>query len=103
VLAPRKLRLPPGMTNLPLDPYIGRPRPELERRLRYLGACRADVAQPVEHRLPKPRVAGSIPVVRSSKALENGAFYSWCRARLLVLLGRRVWSFGERICAAAAG
>jgi 1,4-dihydroxy-2-naphthoyl-CoA hydrolase len=28
---------------------------------------RADVAQLVEHWLPKPRVAGSIPVVRSSK------------------------------------
>ncbi|KUK58126.1 MAG: hypothetical protein XD80_1017 [Synergistales bacterium 53_16] len=26
---------------------------------------RADIAQPVEHRLPKPRVAGSNPVVRS--------------------------------------
>jgi hypothetical protein len=36
---------------------------------------RADVAQPVEHRLPKPRVAGSIPVVRlERKPRISGAF-----------------------------
>jgi hypothetical protein len=43
---------------------------------------RADVAQPVEHWLPKPRVAGSIPVVRfvlqSHKACLRRAFcFSW--------------------------
>jgi hypothetical protein len=34
----------------------------------------ADVAQSVEHQLPKLRVAGSIPVVRSSKAQVIGTF-----------------------------
>ena len=33
----------------------------------------ADLAQLVEHWLPKPRVAGSSPVIRSSKIPENGA------------------------------
>src|SRR5919106_5101974 len=70
-LAPRKLRLLPGMANLPLGLLIGRGRAGLERRLRYLGAGRADVAQLVEHQLPKLRVAGSSPVVRSSKALQT--------------------------------
>jgi hypothetical protein len=64
-LAPRKLRLPPGMANLPRAPYIGSPGAGLERRMRYRGPERADVAQLVEHQLPKLRVAGSIPVVRS--------------------------------------
>ena len=33
----------------------------------------ADLAQLVEHWLPKPRVAGSSPVFRSSKTPKNGA------------------------------
>ena len=35
----------------------------------------ADVAQLVEHWLPKPRVAGSSPVVRSNRKLENQGFH----------------------------
>ena len=35
----------------------------------------ADVAQLVEHQLPKLRVAGSNPVVRSMKPQQNGALF----------------------------
>jgi hypothetical protein len=40
--------------------------------------CRyADVAQLVEHQLPKLRVAGSIPVVRSEKSpVQSGFFFA---------------------------
>jgi len=47
--------------------------PEIRLPLRY-PRSRADVAQSVEHQLPKLRVAGSIPVVRSKKGPGNGAF-----------------------------
>jgi hypothetical protein len=40
----------------------------------------ADVAQSVEHQLPKLRVAGSIPAVRFNKSPGSGAFLLLMRA-----------------------
>jgi len=57
------------------------PGPKLSRRLRHYRATAftvshriarsADVAQLVERRLPKPKVAGSSPVVRLRRELES--------------------------------
>ena len=63
----------------------------------------ADVAQLVEHWLPKPRVAGSSPVVRFEKALETGFSLARVFADLLVCYGRarsvRGRSGREKACA----
>src|SRR5213592_2362328 len=46
----------------------------LHRRAGLESAARADVAQLVERRLPKPKVAGSRPVVRSHERPGNTKF-----------------------------
>jgi hypothetical protein len=54
-----------------LPPLFGRLRPEPESGT---VSHNADVAQLVEHQLPKLGVAGSSPVVRSKKGPGTGAF-----------------------------
>ena len=64
-----------------LYPSGRRPTPERQRTVRRWSdpgldsAARADVAQLVERRLPKPKVAGSTPVVRFAQIpLQNAPF-----------------------------
>jgi hypothetical protein len=57
---------------------------------------RADVAQLVEHQLPKLRVAGSIPVVRFKRALQARGFRR-SEGRAPVLAAKEVLRNARRI------
>ena len=58
------------------------------RKILYLRKQNAVVAQLVEHWLPKPRVAGSSPVYRSTESALMGAFMFFSLKYFIFLLTR---------------